>query len=54
MLVVTLLLGILSGIVVEALKNGTILVVMPSESYLRLEGGGMIRVGSYLDEVLQY
>lgn len=33
-------------------KNKTILVVMPSESFLRLDGGNQVRVGSYLDEVL--
>jgi hypothetical protein len=29
-----------------------VLVLMPSEAYLRLDGGRMVRVGSYLDETM--
>ena len=36
-----------------AVHAGTnnILVIMPSQCYLRLEGGKMVRVGSFFDEV---
>lgn len=33
-------------------KTFNVLVVMPSQVFLRLDGGSMVRVGSYLDETM--
>ena len=39
------------AVTVAAAPTQSVLVVMPSQAYLRLDGGARVRVGTYLDEV---